>query len=110
VTACGRRRRCAGRNSLLLAVFDQVLEGWGWRAWPARFAWFGRNAITPYLLYPILLSVAFAGGAADAAGVCARLAASLLTIALVVALAYGLDRRGIYVRLWRLLCRAGVGA
>jgi predicted acyltransferase len=89
----------AGYSSLLLAVFYQVLEGWGWRAWAQPFAWIGRNAITLYLLYPILQFLVFAGGVADAPWAYAGLAASLLTTVLVVALAYGLDRRGLYLRL-----------
>lgn len=89
----------AGYSSLLLAVFYQVLEGWGWRAWAQPFAWIGRNAITLYLLYPILQLLVFAVGVSDAWDLCARLVASLLTTAWVVALAYGLDRRGIYLRL-----------
>ena len=89
----------AGYSSVLLAVFYQAIEMWGWRLWARPFVWIGRNAITLYLLYPVLAFLVFVGVVHGAPGAAAELAASLLAAGLVLAVAYALDRRGIYLRL-----------
>lgn len=39
-----------GYSCLLLALFHQVIEVWGWRRWAVPFVWIGMNPITIYLL------------------------------------------------------------
>jgi predicted acyltransferase len=94
----------AGYSSILLAAFHQVIEVWGFRTWARPFVWIGRNPITMYLLFPVLaflflIDGSLGRGSAPTLGIYAELARSLATVALVLAVAYALDRRKIYLRL-----------
>ena len=40
-----------GFSVLLLALFHQIIEVWGWRRWAAPFIWIGSNAIALYMLF-----------------------------------------------------------
>jgi predicted acyltransferase len=55
-----------GYGSILLAVFIQLIDVWGWRAWAQPFIWMGMNAITIYLAANIVnfhrLAERFVGG------------------------------------------------
>jgi predicted acyltransferase len=94
----------AGYSSILLAAFHQVIEVWGFRTCVRPFVWIGRNPITMYLLFPVLaflfmIDGNLGPGSTPTLGIYAELARSLATLALVLAVAYALDRRKIYLRL-----------
>jgi len=93
-----------GYSAILLALFHLVLEVWGFRTWARPFVWIGRNPITMYLLFPVLallviLAEHLATRSTPIVGIYAELARSLATLALVLAVAYALDRKKIYLRL-----------
>jgi predicted acyltransferase len=39
-----------GYSAVLLGVFHQLIDVWGWRKWSTVFVWIGSNAITLYML------------------------------------------------------------
>lgn len=92
----------AGYSCLFLAAFHQVIEVWGLRAWAGPFLWIGRNPITMYLFYPVLAGVFWGSmGSLEGSilGRWAELCTGLAVIGAVLAVAYLLDRRKIYLRL-----------
>jgi hypothetical protein len=43
-----------GYSLMLLGVFHQIMDVWGWKAWATAFVWIGANAITLYFLNQIV--------------------------------------------------------
>jgi predicted acyltransferase len=97
-----------GYSFVLLGVFHQIIDVWGWRAWAAAFVWIGANAIMLYFLNGVANFAAFAtrlvgGDVASfldwhvAAGT-GRFAAAVVGLAIAIALANFLYRRKIFLR------------
>lgn len=94
----------AGYSCLLLAGFHQVIQVWGLRGWAMPFVWIGRNPITMYLLFPLLAGLFWVAspsgsGAGSILGRYTDLGMSIALVALMLATAFGLDRKRIYLRL-----------
>jgi predicted acyltransferase len=98
----------AGYSFVLLGVFHQIIDVWGWRAWAAAFVWIGANAITLYFLnnvanFGVLATRLVGGDIASfldwrvAAGT-GRFAAALVGLAIAIALANFFYRRKIFLR------------
>jgi predicted acyltransferase len=98
-----------GYSAILLGVFHQVIEVWGWRRWATPFVWIGMNPITVYLANNIIgfrrLAGRFAGGdvkrlldAWVTPGM-GELVLSIVALGLGVLLCWFLNRRKIYLRL-----------
>jgi predicted acyltransferase len=92
-----------GYSAILLALFYQVIELWGFRQWAQPFVWVGMNAITVYLVAGVVnfhrLAERFVGGDVRAAlGSYADLAAALVTLALGFWLVNFLYRRKVFLR------------
>lgn len=97
-----------GWSFLLLAVWYQVIDVWGYRRWATIFVWIGANAITLYFLSNLMnlerLAVRFVGG--DVGVLLDRLVAPgtgrfvshALALAFAIALAGFLYRRKIFLR------------
>ncbi len=90
-----------GWSLLLLALFSQLIDVWGWQRWARPFVWIGSNAIALYLAYTVLHLGELAGlvaglllpnGGAELLGPFLGTAASLL-------LAWSLFRRRWFLRL-----------
>ena len=98
-----------GMSVILLAVFHQVIDVWGYKRWTPVFVWIGANAITLYLLnalmgfdeparriaggdFGVMLDKAFARGVGE-------LLVNLIALGLVIALAGFLYRRKIFMRI-----------
>jgi predicted acyltransferase len=43
-----------GYSAVLLGVFHQLIDVWGWRKWSTVLVWIGSNAIVLYLLGNVL--------------------------------------------------------
>ncbi len=93
-----------GYSSILLAVFYQVVDGWGWRSWAMPFVWIGMNPITIYLLHELVdidkIAARFAGG--DFGRLCfgryEDLAVALVGLAITFGIARFLYQRKIFLR------------
>jgi predicted acyltransferase len=98
-----------GMSVILLAVFHQVIDVWGYKRWTPVFVWIGANAITLYLLnalmgfdeparriaggdFGVMLDKVFARGVGE-------LLVNLIALGLVIALAGFLYRRKIFMRI-----------
>lgn len=91
-----------GYSCILLAGFYQLIEIWGIRKWASPFIWIGTNAIALYLLSAILggLFIYFMiSPMRGLLGVYADLLVSLVYAGVMVLIAYGLNRRKIFIRL-----------
>jgi len=93
-----------GYSCLLLAVFHQVIEGWGWRRWAMPFVWIGMNPITIYLLCNLVdigpIARRFVGG--DLGRLCfgaySDLVVAVVGLGIVFGIAGFLYRRKIFLR------------
>ena len=98
-----------GMSVILLAVFHQVIDVWGYKRWTPVFVWIGANAITLYLLnalmgfdeparriaggdFGVMLDKVFVRGVGE-------LLVNLIALGLVIALAGFLYRRKIFMRI-----------
>jgi predicted acyltransferase len=96
----------AGYGAMLMAVFYLVVDVWRWRRWCTPFVWIGMNAITLYLLFELVdfktITARFVGGENSdmqrLLGHYWELAASLVTIGLVLLVARFLYKRQIFLR------------
>ena len=93
-----------GYSSLLLALFYWVIDVRGKRGWAQPFVWVGANAITIYLLPAIIpfddLARRLVGGSIETAlGRYGDAMVALVSLALIVALAWFLYRRRVFLRL-----------
>jgi predicted acyltransferase len=43
-----------GLSAILLGIFHQVIDVWGWRRWSLPFVWIGMNAITIYMAHNLM--------------------------------------------------------
>ena len=97
-----------GMSAILLGVFHQVIDVWGYKRWTPVFVWIGANAITLYLLNALMgfdvPARRIAGGefgeTLDALllpGIGALLV-NLVALGLVIALAWYLYQRKIFLR------------
>ena len=97
-----------GMSAILLGVFHQVIDVWGYKRWTPVFVWIGANAITLYLLNALMgfdvPAKRIAGGEFGARldalllpGIGALLV-NLVALGLVIALAGYLYRRKIFLR------------
>lgn len=97
-----------GYSAVLLGLFHQMVDVWGWQRWTTPFIWIGANAITLYFLDSIVgyerLALRLVGGDVGAfldrhitAGA-GHAAAAALGLVLAVALAAFLYRRRIFLR------------
>jgi predicted acyltransferase len=97
-----------GWSALLLGVFHQVIDVWGWKSWAVIFLWIGGNAITLYFVHNVLnfqeLAARVAGGDVGAfldlhvTQGTGRFANALVGLALSILLARFLYRRKIFLR------------
>ena len=97
-----------GLSAILLGIFHQVIDVWGYRRWTPVFVWIGANAITLYLLNALMgfdvPARRIAGGEFGETlddlllpGIGALLV-NLIALGLVIALAGYLYRRKIFLR------------
>lgn len=97
-----------GMSAILLGVFHQVIDVWGYKRWTPVFVWIGANAITLYLLNALMgfdvPARRIAGGEFGATldalllpGIGALLV-NLVALGLVIALAWYLYQRKIFLR------------
>ena len=97
-----------GLSAILLGIFHQVIDVWGYKRWTPVFVWIGANAITLYLLNALMgfdvPAKRIAGGEFGARldalllpGIGALLV-NLVALGLVIALAGYLYRRKIFLR------------
>jgi predicted acyltransferase len=97
-----------GLSAILLGIFHQVIDVWGYRRWTPVFVWIGANAITLYLLNALMgfdvPARRIAGGEFGETlddlllpGIGALLV-NLVALGLVIALAGYLYRRKIFLR------------
>jgi predicted acyltransferase len=97
-----------GMSAILLGLFHQVIDVWGYKRWTPVFVWIGANAITLYLLNALMgfnvPAERMVGGEFGELldevllpGIGALLV-NLVAIGLVVALANYLYRRKIFLR------------
>jgi predicted acyltransferase len=97
-----------GYSAILLGVFHQIVDVWGWQRWATPFLWIGANAITLYMAKNLLdfrrVAVRFAGGdvknffethVATGSG---DLVIACTGLLLAIALAGFLHRRKIFLR------------
>ena len=93
-----------GYGAILLGIFYQIIELWGFQKWARPFVWIGMNAITIYLVGNIAnlhrLALRFVGGDIKILlGNYSDLAAALVGLALALWLVNFLYRRNIFLRL-----------
>lgn len=93
-----------GYSCILLALFMQLIDVWGYKRWATPFLWIGANALTMYLVARFIdvLAIAevFVGGdIADWLGVYATLAQTLVAMAMLLFLARFLYKRKIFLRI-----------
>lgn len=94
----------AGYSAILLAVFLQIIDGWGWKRWAAPFVWLGANALAIYLIarfvdFGRVAEVIAGGDIAAALGDYGQLLLTAIQLSLVILLARFLYVRGILFRL-----------
>ncbi len=97
-----------GYSALLLGLFYQVIDVWGYRRWSLPFVWIGMNAITIYLAHNLVnfgaIARRFAGGDvrdllnAQVQGL-GDLLVALIALALSFLLCWFLYRKKIFLRL-----------
>lgn len=93
-----------GFASVVLGVFYQIIEVWGWRRWCVPFVWVGTNAITIYLVFHIVdfhkLAERFAGGPVRAAlGGWGELLVAAVLVSLMLAFVRFLHTRKLFLRI-----------
>jgi predicted acyltransferase len=97
-----------GLSALLLGVFYQIIDVWGYRAWAALFVWIGTNAIALYLINHVVrfrrVATRLVGGDVGSffdshlTHGSGEFLANVIGLALAIALAGFLYRRRIFVR------------
>ena len=92
-----------GWSCILLAVFYQVIEIWGFRRWASPFVWIGTNSIVMYLVsgflaVPLLYMGLLTGPMNTVFGVYGDFVTSLIFVGLVLLIAYLLYRRKTFLR------------
>jgi predicted acyltransferase len=93
-----------GYSAILLGIFYQIVDIWGFQKWARPFIWVGMNPITIYIAGTIVnwrrLSLRFVGGdIAALLGNFSGFAAAFVGLSLALGLAYFLYRRQIFLRL-----------
>ena len=94
-----------GYSCLFLALFYQVIDGWGWRRWALPFVWIGMNPITIYMLGNLVdiggIAERLVGG--ELGRLCfgrySELVVALVSLGLVVGVARFMYRRKIFLRM-----------
>lgn len=97
-----------GFSAILLGVFHQIIDVWGYQRWATPFIWIGANAITLYFANNILkfrtVAARLAGGDvkkffdSQVAAGCGDLVLACVGLLLAIALAGFLYRRKIFLR------------
>lgn len=92
-----------GYSCLLLAVFHQGIEIWGWRRWCTPFVWVGMNPITIYIVYHLVdlrgLAERIAGGPIRASlGRAGELLVAAIGVSLMLLLVRFLYVRKLFLR------------
>jgi predicted acyltransferase len=92
-----------GYSLVLLGVFHQVIDVWGWRTWCQPFVWVGSNALTIYLAAQILgfrrIAERLAGAPAKSMfGAGADTLIALVAVLVLFAFARFLYRRQLFLR------------
>jgi predicted acyltransferase len=97
-----------GLSALLLALFYQIIDVWGYRRWAAAFVWVGANAILLYLIEELvrfhrLASRLVGGDIGDFANThlahgAGQFLANVLGMTLAIAVAGFLYRRRLFIR------------
>jgi predicted acyltransferase len=97
-----------GWSLMLLALFHQVVDVWRIRWWCAPFQWIGMNALAIYIASNLLgtrggwqgISARFVGGpVAGVFGDYGRAVIALAGLAVMLAFARFLYKRGLFIRL-----------
>lgn len=93
-----------GYSLMLLGLFHQMIDVWGWRRWCEPFIWIGSNALTIYLAARFLgfgnLGQRIAGGPVRALfGPFGDVVVALVSVILLLAFARFLYRRKVFIRL-----------
>ena len=94
----------SGYSLMLLGVFHQTIDVWGWRRWCEPFVWIGSNALTIYLAARFLgfgkLGQRIAGGPVKSLfGSYGDVVVALVSVGLLLAFARFLHRRKVFIRL-----------
>lgn len=94
----------SGYSLMLLGVFHQTIDVWGWRRWCEPFIWIGSNALTIYLAARFLgfgaLGQRIAGGPVRSFfGSFGDVVVALVSVTLLLAFARFLYRRKVFIRL-----------
>lgn len=92
-----------GYSLVLLGIFHQVIDVWGWRTWCQPFVWVGSNALTIYLAAQILgfrrIAERLAGAPAKSVfGAGADTLIALVAVLVLFAFARFLYRRQLFLR------------
>jgi predicted acyltransferase len=89
-----------GLSCILLAIFYQVIEIWGFRKWAAPFVWIGMNSIAIYIVSSCLsFALPFVFDHFNGAfRVFGNLISSLIFVGLILTIAYILHQRKIFLR------------
>ena len=92
-----------GYSLVLLGMFHQVIDVWGWRTWCQPFVWVGSNALTIYLAAQILgfrrIAERLAGAPAKSVfGAGADTLIALVAVLVLFAFARFLYRRQLFLR------------
>jgi predicted acyltransferase len=93
-----------GYSLMLLGIFHQTIDVWGWRRWCEPFIWIGSNALTIYLAARFLgfgaLGQRIAGGPVRSLlGSYGDVLVALVSVSLLLAFARFLYRRKVFIRL-----------
>jgi predicted acyltransferase len=93
-----------GYSAILLALFYQVIELWGFEKWARPFIWIGMNALTIYLVANLVnfhrLAQRLVGGDIHGLlGVYGESVAALVSLGLAFWLVYALYKKRIFLRL-----------
>lgn len=94
----------SGYSLMLLGIFHQTIDVWGWRRWCEPFIWIGSNALTIYLAARFLrfgdLGKRIAGGPVRSLfGSYGDILVALVSVGLLLAFARFLYRRKVFIRL-----------
>lgn len=94
----------SGYSLMLLGIFHQAIDVWGWRRWCEPFIWIGSNALTIYLAAKFLgfgnLGQRIAGGPVRALfGSYGDVLVAFVSVGLLLAFARFLYQRKIFIRL-----------
>jgi predicted acyltransferase len=93
-----------GYGAVVLGMFYQIIEIWGWRRWCTPFVWVGTNAITIYMVFHLVsfrkLAEMLVGGPVEAAfGAFGDLLVAAVIVGLMLGLVRFLHTRKLFLRL-----------